>query len=85
MPIYEYQCQQCGQLTEFIQKVDEAPKSVCPNCGAAALQKCLSRTSFQLKGSGWYVTDFRDQSKKSPSGAGTETSSPNTDKSTKSE
>lgn len=82
MPIYEYQCQQCGQLAEFIQKVDEAPKTLCPSCGSNALQKCLSRTSFQLKGSGWYVTDFRDQGKKTST---PESTAPSTDKSTKSE
>ena len=61
MPIYEYLCQDCGTAHEFIQKITEAPKTDCPHCGKPSLKKCVSRSSFQLKGTGWYVTDFRDQ------------------------
>jgi putative FmdB family regulatory protein len=60
MPIYEYLCEHCGSAHEFIQKISEPPKTDCPHCGQASLKKCISRSSFQLKGTGWYVTDFRD-------------------------
>ena len=58
MPIYEYACQKCGHHLELMQKVgDPAPKR-CPNCGKGKMEKMISRTSFQLKGSGWYVSDY---------------------------
>lgn len=64
MPIYEYQCSQCGEVSEFLQKVSDEPMLVCPHCEEAALRRKVSTTSFQLKGSGWYVTDFKDKGKK---------------------
>ncbi len=70
MPIYEYQCQACGHQLEHFQKVSDKALKKCPECGKQRLQKLVSSTSFQLKGQGWYVTDFRD---KKQSGAGTET------------
>lgn len=61
MPIYEYQCSQCGRVTEVVQKISDAPLTDCP-CGAKnSLHKLISHSSFVLKGSGWYVTDFRDK------------------------
>lgn len=60
MPIYEYQCGACGQLQEFLQKVSEPPKTRCVHCGEEALTKQVTAAGFQLKGSGWYVTDFRN-------------------------
>lgn len=63
MPIYEYQCQHCGEVTEKLQKHSDAPLTDCPNCQKAELKKIISGTSFQLKGTGWYVTDFRDKNK----------------------
>lgn len=58
MPIYEYACQKCGHHLELLQKVgDPAPKR-CPNCRKGKMEKMISRTSFQLKGSGWYVSDY---------------------------
>lgn len=57
MPIYEYQCAACGQITEKWQKFSEAPLAVCPHCGGS-LTKLISNCSFHLKGSGWYVTDY---------------------------
>ncbi len=57
MPLYEYLCDSCSQRTEVLQKVDEPPLAVCPNCGGA-LKKLLSAPAFQFKGSGWYVTDY---------------------------
>ena len=63
MPIYEYKCQICGYNTESLQKVTDKPLITCPNCGKDQLIKLLSNTSFQLKGTGWYVTDFKDKPK----------------------
>lgn len=60
MPIYEYTCTQCGTSHDFLQKMDEADKTDCPNCGKSALKKMVSASSFHLKGSGWYVTDFKN-------------------------
>jgi putative FmdB family regulatory protein len=63
MPIYEYQCSLCGHQLEVLQKVSDDPLTECPNCHKASLNKLISSTSFQLKGTGWYVTDFRDKGK----------------------
>lgn len=67
MPIYAYKCNVCGHAKDVLQKMSADPLSVCPACGAAAFAKQLTAAGFQLKGSGWYVTDFRggDNSKKS--------------------
>jgi putative FmdB family regulatory protein len=59
MPIYEYRCSECGHELEALQKLADAPLSTCPACGKEALRKLVSAAGFQLKGSGWYVTDFR--------------------------
>ncbi len=59
MPIYEYRCTACGHKDDHLQKVTEAPLTKCPACGKRKYQKQLSAAGFQLKGSGWYVTDFR--------------------------
>ena len=64
MPIYEYRCAECGQEHEVLQKVSEPPLTECPACGKPALQKQLSAAGFQLKGSGWYATDFKGTAKK---------------------
>jgi len=64
MPIYEYRCAECGQEHEVLQKVSEPPLTICPACGKPALQKQLSAAGFQLKGSGWYATDFKGPAKK---------------------
>ena len=64
MPIYEYKCKDCGHQEEFLQKVSEPPIAKCPVCGKAKFQKMLSTAGFQLKGSGWYATDFKSGSKK---------------------
>jgi len=56
MPIYEYECAQCGKLSEVLQKVSDPDPDVCASCGGkATLSKVVSRTSFQLKGGGWYA------------------------------
>lgn len=76
MPIYEYQCGACGQLQEFLQKVSDAPRTRCVHCGEEALTKRVTAAGFQLKGSGWYVTDFRNSGGKSESKSSAGTPSP---------
>ena len=63
MPIYAYKCGSCGFAKDVLQKLSDAPLSVCPECSAAAFTKQVTAAGFQLKGSGWYVTDFRGGSK----------------------
>lgn len=63
MPIYEYACLQCGKSHEIIQKFSDAPLEVCPDCGGE-MKKLISNTSFVLKGTGWYVTDYASKDKK---------------------
>ncbi|HZE59793.1 MAG TPA: zinc ribbon domain-containing protein [Burkholderiales bacterium] len=65
MPIYEYRCAVCGHQDEHLQKVSDAPLAVCPACGKRKYQKQLSAAGFQLKGTGWYATDFKGGAKKS--------------------
>lgn len=60
MPIYAYKCASCGHAKDVLQKISDAPLSVCPACGQAAFSKQLTAAGFQLKGSGWYATDFRN-------------------------
>lgn len=59
MPIYEYRCESCGFQKEFLQKVSDAPLTECTACGTPAFKKMLTAAGFQLKGSGWYATDFK--------------------------
>lgn len=59
MPIYAYKCESCGHTKDVLQKMSDAPLTDCPQCGAVAFKKQLTAAGFQLKGSGWYVTDFR--------------------------
>ncbi|KVG20865.1 FmdB family zinc ribbon protein [Burkholderia ubonensis] len=59
MPIYAYRCEACGFAKDVLQKMSDAPLSQCPECGKDAFRKQLTAAGFQLKGSGWYVTDFR--------------------------
>lgn len=63
MPIYEYECQFCHNRFEKIQAFSDDPLTNCPDCGKAGLKKCVSMPNFQLKGTGWYETDFKKQSK----------------------
>ena len=63
MPIYEYKCTSCGHKKEVLQKMSDAPLTECPACGKATLSKLISAAGFQLKGSGWYATDFKGGSK----------------------
>jgi putative FmdB family regulatory protein len=64
MPIYEYRCEVCGHQEEFLQKVSEPPLTECPVCRKPTFTKLLSAAGFQLKGSGWYATDFRSKGTK---------------------
>jgi putative FmdB family regulatory protein len=59
MPIYAYQCGSCGHAKDVLQKISDAPLTTCPSCGAESFTKQITAAGFQLKGSGWYVTDFR--------------------------
>lgn len=63
MPIYAYKCESCGHAKDVLQKISDEPLSVCPACGQATFKKQLTAAGFQLKGSGWYVTDFREGGK----------------------
>ena len=58
MPIYEYRCHKCGKTVEVMQKFSDQPLSRCPHC-SGKVSKIISNCSFQLKGSGWYVTDYK--------------------------
>lgn len=69
MPIYEYRCPSCGFQKDHLQKMSDAPLSTCPSCGAEGYAKLLSAAGFQLKGSGWYATDFKGGSAPAPAPA----------------
>ena len=60
MPIYEYECLQCGKRTEWLQRMSDAPLAACPHCGGE-VRKLISAPSFQFKGSGFYKTDYVDK------------------------
>ena len=70
MPIYAYKCGSCGHAKDVLQKFSDAPLTVCPACGAGAFAKQLTAAGFQLKGSGWYATDFRGGSNGAAKDAG---------------
>ena len=59
MPIYAYRCEACGFAKDVLQKISDQPLTVCPECGKESFKKQVTAAGFQLKGSGWYVTDFR--------------------------
>lgn len=69
MPIYAYKCGSCGHAQDVLQKMSDAPLSDCPACGASAFHKQLTAAGFQLKGSGWYATDFRGSGTAASAGA----------------
>ena len=64
MPIYEYRCASCGHQQEFLQKVSDAPLTICTQCGKTTFSKMVTAAGFQLKGSGWYATDFKNSGAK---------------------
>ncbi|HXE37933.1 MAG TPA: zinc ribbon domain-containing protein [Azonexus sp.] len=66
MPIYEYRCDSCGSQKEHLQKMSDPQLTTCPACGQESYNKLLSAAGFQLKGSGWYATDFKGGSKPAP-------------------
>ncbi len=78
MPIYEYRCTACGFQKEHLQKMNDAPLSACPSCGKESYAKMLSAAGFQLKGGGWYATDFKGGGKPAPAPASSESSAPAT-------
>ena len=64
MPIYEYRCSACGFQKEFLQRLKDAPPTDCPECGKRTLKKLVTAAGFHLKGTGWYVTDFKNSGAK---------------------
>ncbi|MBI5063038.1 MAG: zinc ribbon domain-containing protein [Desulfatitalea sp.] len=86
MPIYEYQCDQCGRVEEIFQKISEKPLTKCGHC-SGKLHKLISQSAFHLKGTGWYVTDYagKQQSKKQESDSGTPPASATSSESSKTE
>lgn len=78
MPIYGYICEKCGSHMEALQKVSDAPLKRCQKC-RGKLEKIVSRTSFQLKGGGWYATDYSSKPSKKPEKSETETKGKKTD------
>jgi putative FmdB family regulatory protein len=59
MPIYAYRCDECGFAKDVLQKISDPVLTVCPSCGKSSFKKQVTAAGFQLKGTGWYVTDFR--------------------------
>lgn len=79
MPIYEYQCANCGHQLEALQKISDEPLTECPECHQAALNKLVSAAGFQLKGSGWYATDYSKKGKAKESDKSAETTTKTTE------
>ncbi|MBK9243691.1 MAG: zinc ribbon domain-containing protein [Burkholderiales bacterium] len=75
MPIYAYKCSSCGHEKDVLQKVSDAPLAACPACGSASFAKQLTAAGFQLKGSGWYATDFKNGASAKPDGKPTDSKS----------
>ena len=80
MPIYAYKCESCGFAKDVLQKMSDSQLTECPTCGASAFKKQLTAAGFQLKGSGWYATDFKGGS---TAGAATAVAPSNTDSAAK--
>jgi putative FmdB family regulatory protein len=70
MPLYEYECEACGQRFEVIQKFSDAPIEVCTKCGRGPVRKLMSSPAIQFKGSGWYITDYAQKGKSGGDGTG---------------
>ncbi len=79
MPIYEYQCSKCGDVFEAFQKVSDRSLKKCKSCGGG-VERLISQSSFQLKGSGWYLTDYAKKSQPAPTDSGTDKKSCAADK-----
>lgn len=69
MPIYEYRCESCGYQKDHLQKMSDDPLTVCPSCSTPSYRKQLSAAGFQLKGTGWYATDFKGSCPAAPKSA----------------
>jgi putative FmdB family regulatory protein len=78
MPIYEYQCRECGHKLEKLQRISDAPLRDCPKCEAPGLRRLVSAAGFRLKGGGWYETDFKDGRKRNLADNGKEASADKT-------
>jgi len=81
MPIYEYKCGACGFQKEFLQRISDQPLTDCPECGKKTLSKMVTAAGFQLKGSGWYATDFKDKGSKPKADTAKSTDAPKKDES----
>jgi putative FmdB family regulatory protein len=81
MPIYEYQCTSCHHQFDMMQKVSDAPITVCPKCHHETVTKLISAAGFQLKGTGWYATDFKNKGSTSSTKESSSTDSSSTDSS----
>jgi putative FmdB family regulatory protein len=84
MPIYAYRCEACGFAKDVLQKISDEPLTDCPSCGQAQFTKQITAAGFQLKGSGWYVTDFRGGANGSTGSATSSSSATNSSNSTNS-
>jgi putative FmdB family regulatory protein len=71
MPIYAYRCEECGFTKDVLQKISDAPLTECPSCAKSTFKKQLTAAGFQLKGTGWYATDFRNSGASAPSASTT--------------
>ncbi|WP_027016160.1 FmdB family zinc ribbon protein [Comamonas composti] len=78
MPIYAYKCGACGHAKDVLQKLSDPALTACPDCGAQAFAKQLTAPGFQLKGSGWYATDFKNSGSAAPAPAPTPAAAPAT-------
>jgi len=81
MPIYEYQCEACGEQMEKLQRMSDDKLVDCPACGKPALQRLVSAAAFRLKGGGWYETDFKKDNKRNLADSSTKTESKSESKS----
>src|ERR1700756_4691020 len=79
MPFYEYECQACKFYTEVMQKISDAPLTLCPSCGRKKLKKLVSAPVFRLKGAGWYETDFKSDKESKRNLLGAEREEPKAD------
>ncbi len=84
MPIYQYQCAECGHSLEALQKMSDPKLTDCPQCNAPALQKQITAAAFKLKGTGWYETDFKNSGKKPAPAKSAKTETAATDSNAKS-
>ena len=80
MPIYEYDCADCGHQFETMRKISDGPLTTCPSCGKESLKKLISKVAFRLKGTGWYETDFKDKPKDEKNDEGDGKATSNSDK-----